>query len=168
MARAIVRGSARRSLGVLQALGMTAIAAVSLATRAPAQQAVPPSTAESSATSADEAFCKGEALRWYRMAADQGNDEAQDNIGFFYMSGWGSRRIMRKGCVGFARWPIRETRWRSKTSECFTCKVWACRQTAPKQSVGSARLPTRGTKTPKTRCEASTRNDLGSIKWGDT
>jgi hypothetical protein len=32
---------------------------------------------------------RGEALLWYRMAADQGNDEAQNSIGFFYVSAWG-------------------------------------------------------------------------------
>ena len=30
-----------------------------------------------------------EALRWFRMAADQGSGFAQYNIGFLYMNGWG-------------------------------------------------------------------------------
>jgi hypothetical protein len=31
----------------------------------------------------------GEALRWHRKAADQGNAHAQDNIGASYINGWG-------------------------------------------------------------------------------
>ena len=28
-------------------------------------------------------------MRWYKMAADQGNASAQINIGSFYTNGWG-------------------------------------------------------------------------------
>ena len=28
-------------------------------------------------------------MRWYRKAADQGNADAQDNVGWLYQHGWG-------------------------------------------------------------------------------
>jgi TPR repeat protein len=31
----------------------------------------------------------GEAMRWYRMAADQGDAAAQTNIAWLYQNGWG-------------------------------------------------------------------------------
>ena len=33
-----------------------------------------------------------EALRWYRLAADQGNAIAQNNIDYWYEQGWGVAR----------------------------------------------------------------------------
>jgi uncharacterized protein len=30
-----------------------------------------------------------EALKWYRLAADQGLASAQHNLGFMYANGWG-------------------------------------------------------------------------------
>lgn len=84
-------------------LSMTAITLMLSATLALAQQAGRPSAADSSAlkpiASADEAYRKGkefnkkenytEAMRWYRMAADRGNAQAQVAIGDLYGEGQG-------------------------------------------------------------------------------
>ena len=40
------------------------------------------------------------ALRWYRQAAESGNAEAQDNVGFFYLTGMGVKQDAAEG----ARW----------------------------------------------------------------
>ena len=84
-------------------LSMTAITLLLAANLALAQQAerqsAPASSAPEPGRSADEAYRKGsefqqkqdyaEAMRWYRLAADQGNSEAQNDVGFFYLSGLG-------------------------------------------------------------------------------
>lgn len=33
-----------------------------------------------------------EAVKWYRQAADQGNADAQNNLGMMYYNGYGVRR----------------------------------------------------------------------------
>jgi hypothetical protein len=44
-----------------------------------------------------------EAMKWFRMAADQGEADAQDHVGGFYLSGIG----MPKNLVEAARWERR-------------------------------------------------------------
>lgn len=40
------------------------------------------------------------AMRWYRQAAENGNAEAQDNVGLFYLMGMGVKKDAAEG----ARW----------------------------------------------------------------
>lgn len=57
--------------------------------------------------SAEEAFRKAEAygekknyreaLRWYRVAADQGHAESQNDVGMFYISGMGVKKDYAEG-----------------------------------------------------------------------
>ena len=102
----MVQRSVHRNLTVSLYLCMTAIALMLSATLALAQQAGRPAVPDSSATkpmaSADEAYRKGkefdnkqnytEAMRWYRMAADTGNAEAQVAVGNLYGEGQGVPR----------------------------------------------------------------------------
>ena len=44
-----------------------------------------------------------EALRWYRLAAEQGHAEAQFNLGVMYAKK-GCRKMMLKPCAG-TKWP---------------------------------------------------------------
>jgi Sel1 repeat len=85
-----------------------------------------------------------EALRWYRKAADQGNDEAQDNVARSTFSAGVCRKTTRKRCAGYARPPIRETMWLRETLPSYTCRVGAYRRTAPKRSAGFTKRPRRG------------------------
>lgn len=41
-----------------------------------------------------------EALKWYKKAAEQGNAEAQNCVGFYYMNGWG----VEKNVVEAFKW----------------------------------------------------------------
>ena len=62
------------------------------------------------AAPAEEAFKKAEAfgeknnfveaMRWYRVAADQGHLESQNNVGMFYVAGMGVKKDVAEG----ARW----------------------------------------------------------------
>lgn len=92
--------SARRNVALALYLGVTLMLPATLAL---AQKAGPPSAADSSAlkptASADEAFRKAEefnkkknyteAMRWYRVAADRGNAQAQVEVGNLYGQGQG-------------------------------------------------------------------------------
>lgn len=95
--------STRRRLTLALDLSMTAIIVLLAANFALAQQAerqsAPASSAPEPIQSADEAYRKGsefqkkqdyaEALRWYRMAADRGNAQAQVGVGNLYAQGQG-------------------------------------------------------------------------------
>ena len=95
--------SARRNVRLLPFLSMAAITLMMSVTLALAQQAGRPSAADLPASkpsaSADDAYRKGEefnkkknyteAMRWYRMAADRGNAQAQVAIGNLYGEGQG-------------------------------------------------------------------------------
>ena len=50
----------------------------------------------------------GEAMRWYQKAADQGNADAQSNLGLMYRrrSG-GNTEIMKKRWNGFKKLPTK-------------------------------------------------------------
>jgi TPR repeat protein len=95
--------------------GLVVAAFVTILLAAPAV-AQKPGSADSgkpsakAAAQAEEAFKKAEAfgeknnlveaLRWYRVAADQGHLESQNNVGMFYVSGMG----VKKDVVEGARW----------------------------------------------------------------
>lgn len=95
--------SARRRVTMALGLSMTAITLFLAANLALAQQAerqsAPASSTPEPGRSADEAYRKGsefqqkqdyaEAMRWYRMAADRGNAQAQVAVGNLYGQGQG-------------------------------------------------------------------------------
>ena len=57
-----------------------------------------------------------DALRWYRLAADQGNAAGQLNVGRIYEHGWGIRLITSRLCTGIAWRRPRATPARRTTS----------------------------------------------------
>jgi uncharacterized protein len=75
------------------------LAAGSVAAQSTEKPPAPSASAPAAAQSAEDAYRKGqdfekkqnyaEAMRWYRLAAAQGVSEAQTDVGFFYMVGWG-------------------------------------------------------------------------------
>jgi TPR repeat protein len=83
--------STRQNLTLSLYLGMTAIALMLSAPLASAQQAAQPSAADSYRKAEEFSKKKNytEAMRWYRMAADRGNAQAQVEIGNLYMEGQG-------------------------------------------------------------------------------
>src|SRR5947207_13202961 len=80
------------------AVALTAIAFLIPSAAALAQKASSPT---------EEAFRKGEefgakqnyaeALRWYRIAAENGHLESQNNVGMFYVTGMGVKQDVAQG-----------------------------------------------------------------------
>ena len=87
-----------------------------------------------------------EAVRWYRLAAEQGNAEAQFELGYMYDQGDGLYLKTRpRPCAGTAWPPSRETPRHSSNSVTCMTKATGCLKTRPRPCAGTAWPPSRDT-----------------------
>ena len=89
---------------------------------------------------------EAEAVRWYRLSADQGNASAQYIAsGSVTPTARVSSRTRPKPCVGIGSQPIRGTPLRKITSGSVTPTARVSSRTRPKPCVGIGSQPIRGT-----------------------
>ena len=88
-----------------------------------------------------------EAVRLYRQAAEQGNADAQFNLGVMYLDGDGVPQDDAEAMRWFrqAGSPSRATPKRRPTSGTCTTKAVGFRRTTPKPCGGSAKPPSKAT-----------------------
>ena len=70
-----------------------------------------------------------EAVKWFRLAADQGDATAQFNLGIMYAKGQGVPQDYAEAVNGIASLPTRATPAPSSTSASCTPKAKASRRT---------------------------------------
>ena len=103
---------------------------------------------------------EAEAVRWYRLSADQGNADAQNNLGFSYGHRPGHpTRTRPKPCVGIGSQPIRGilVPLRKTTSGSGTPTARVSSRTRPRPCAGIGSQPIRGTPLAQ--------NNLGFMYW---
>ena len=74
-----------------------------------------------------------EALKWYRLAAEQGNANAQDNLGVMYANGHGVPQDDAEAVKWYRLAADRATPARRTISASCTPGARACRRTTPRR-----------------------------------
>ena len=96
-----------------------------------------------------------QAAKWYRKAADQGNADAQPNLGLMYEKGQGVPQDYAQAVSWYRKAADQGTPWRSPTSADVRVRPRACRRTTRRPPCGTAKPPSRGTpsrRTPSACC----------------
>ena len=89
-----------------------------------------------------------EAVNWYRKAADQGNADAQSNLGWMYCTGRGVPQDDAEAVSWYRKAADQGNAAAQSNLGWMYANGRACRRTMPRRCAGTARPPSRAMRTP--------------------